>query len=273
VTLIPAVRLNNGVDIPQFGFGVFRIKPEDTTEMVSLALKAGYRHIDTAQSYRNEQQVGQAIRQSGIDPAEVFVTTKLAISNNGYDQALAAFDTSIAALGLPKLDLFLIHWPQPQTNDYVATWRALERLYLDGRVRAIGVSNFNPHHIDKLLTETGAPPAVNQIEAHPYLTQEAVLGYDAAHGIATQAWAPLAQGAVLNDPVITDIAAAHQKTPAQTVLRWHIQLGSIVFPRTITPSRVSENLDIFDFHLSGPEMARISALDRNERIGPDPDTF
>jgi 2,5-diketo-D-gluconate reductase A len=272
-TSVPIVQLNNGVEIPQLGFGVFQIKPADTAAAVTTALQVGYRHIDTAEMYGNEKEVGQAIAESGLDPSEVFVTSKL---NNGYhafDDALRAFDQTLIDLGLDRVDLFLIHWPLPKVGDYVETWRALERIYADGLARAIGVSNFQAHHLRRLHEETTVIPAVNQIELHPYLTQEDLRAFDAEHEIATQAWSPIAKGGVLNDPVITDLARTYDRSPAQVVLRWHIQLGNIVFPKSTTPNRVQENFEIFDFELSDADMALISALNRDERTGPNPDEF
>jgi 2,5-diketo-D-gluconate reductase A len=273
VTSVPNVALNNGVEIPQLGFGVFQIKPEDTVEAVAEALRIGYRHIDTAQMYRNERQVGQAIAQSGLDPAEIFVTSKLNNNRQSFDDALAAFDQTMADLGLERLDLFLIHWPLPTVRDYVETWRALERVYSEGRARSIGLSNFQPHHIRKLHAESEVPPAVNQIELHPYLTQDELRAFDAEHGIATEAWSPIAQGLVLNDPVILRLAETHGRTPAQVVLRWHLQLGNIVFPKSVDPQRMRENFDVFGFELSETDLGMISALNRDERTGPDPDVF
>ncbi|MEO7286045.1 MAG: aldo/keto reductase [Jatrophihabitantaceae bacterium] len=270
---VPSIRLNNGVEIPQLGFGVFQIKPADTVDAVTTALKAGYRHIDTAQMYGNEKEVGQAIAAADLDRSEVFVTTKLNNNKHGYDDALAATDASLAALGLEQVDLYLIHWPLPSVSDYVQTWRAMEQVYRDGKARAIGLSNFQPAHIRKLHVETEIPPAVNQIEAHPYLVQQEVRAFDAEHGIATEAWSPIAQGAVLDDPTITQIAGEHGKSPAQVVLRWHIQLGNIVFPKSTTAARITENFEIFDFELSEAELGLISALNRDQRTGPDPDTF
>jgi len=275
VTEVPNVRLNNGVEIPQLGFGVYQIEPEETVEAVSHALRTGYRHIDTAQMYRNEKEVGQAIAESGIDRADIFVTTKLANDKHDFDAALAAFDQSLADLRLDRVDLFLIHWPLPTVGDgnYVETWKALERIYTDGRARSIGVSNFQPHHLRKLHADAGIRPAVNQIELHPYLTQDELRAFDADHEIATEAWSPIAQGAVLSDPTILELARTYGKTPAQVVLRWHLQLGNIVFPKSVTPGRVRENFDIFDFEISTGDLGLISALNKSERIGPDPDTF
>jgi 2,5-diketo-D-gluconate reductase A len=273
MTQVPDIKLNNGITIPQLGFGVFQIKPADTVEAVTTALKFGYRHIDTAEMYQNEKEVGEAIAAFDVDPAEVFVTSKLSNSKHGFDDALAAFDGTYDAIGKEKLDLFLVHWPLPTIGDFVETWRAMERIYSEGRVRSIGVSNFTIAHLDRLAEETDVVPAINQIEAHPYLTQLDLLAYDTEHGIVTQAWSPIAQGAVLDDPEIVDIAGDHGKTPAQVVLRWHIQLGSVVFPKSVTPARIEENIDLFDFELSEGDMQRITALNRDERIGPDPETF
>jgi 2,5-diketo-D-gluconate reductase A len=275
VTAVPEVSLNNGRTIPQFGFGVFQIKPDDTAKAVTEALEAGYRHIDTAEMYGNEKEVGTAIAKSGLDRADVFVTSKL---NNGFhrpDDARRAFAGSLDALGFDYLDLFLIHWPLPTRygGDYVSTWQTLEEFYHDGRARSIGVSNFQPHHLRRLHGECEITPAVNQIECHPYLTQDDVRVFCAEYQIAIEAWSPLAQGLVLDDPTIVSIAKAVGKTPAQVVLRWHIERGDIIFPKSVTPARIKENIDIFDFELSGEDVEAIAALNRNQRTGPDPDTF
>ena len=275
MTTIPDIMLDNGQRIPQFGFGVFLIEPKDTEAAVTTALQAGYRHIDTAEMYGNEAQVGAAIAKSGLGRGEVFVTTKL---NNGAhrpDDARRAFDASLKALGSDYVDLFLIHWPLPTRydGDYVSTWNTLEEFYRDGRARSIGVSNFQPHHLRRLHQECEISPAVNQIEVNPYLTQDDVRGFCAEHQIAVEAWSPLARGNVLGDPTIDDIARRVGKTPAQVILRWHIERGDIVFPKSVTPSRIRENIDIFDFELSGEDVEAISALNRNERTGPDPDKF
>jgi 2,5-diketo-D-gluconate reductase A len=271
--VIPDITLNNGVTIPQLGFGVFQIEPKDTKAAVLAALETGYRHIDTAEMYGNEKQVGQAVAESGLKRSDVFVTSKL---NNGYHahaQALAAFDRTLDDLGMEQLDLFLVHWPLPGIGDYTETWRAMEEILASGRVRAIGVSNFQTAHLDRLFQETSVVPAVNQIEVHPYLVQDELREFDARHGIATQAWSPIAQGKVLDDPVITAIAERLGRSPAQVVLRWHIQRGDIVFPKSVTRARIEENIRIFDFELTEDDLARITALDRGERTGPDPDTF
>ncbi|MHB1431217.1 MAG: aldo/keto reductase [Streptosporangiaceae bacterium] len=272
---VPDVRLNNGRTIPQFGFGVFKVPAGQTIEAVIVALEAGYRHIDTAQMYGNEREVGEAIARSGLDRSEVFVTTKL---NNGFhrpEDARKAFEQSLDELGFEYVDLFLIHWPLPTRydGDYVSTWRTLEEFYADGRARSIGVSNFNPQHLRPLLDECEVVPAVNQIEVHPYLTQDEVRAFCAEHQIAVEAWAPIARGTIVTEPVVGSIAARIGHTPAQVVLRWHIQRGDIVFPKSVTPARIRENIDIFDFELSEAEMAAITGLNRNQRTGPDPDTF
>src|SRR3984957_309123 len=272
---VPAIILNDGHFIPQLGFGVFQIPPSDTQKAAAKALEIGYRHLDTAEMYGNEREVGRAVAGSGLDRSEVFVTSKL---NNGFHRpgdARRAFDRTLSQLGFEYVDLFLIHWPLPTLyeGDFVSTWKVMIEFQLDGRARSIGVSNFQPHHLARLLRETEVVPAVNQIEVHPYLTQDEVRGYDAAHQIATEAWSPIAQGKVLDDPTIAKVAAGAGKTPAQVVLRWHVQRGDIVFPKSVTPSRMQENFEIFDFELSAGDMDAITALNRNERTGPDPDTF
>jgi 2,5-diketo-D-gluconate reductase A len=275
VNAVPDVMLNNGRIIPQFGFGVFQVKPEDTVEAVSTALQTGYRHLDTAEMYGNEKEVGAAIAKSGLDRADVFVTSKLSNDAHLPDDARAAFDLSLEELGLDYLDLFLIHWPLPTRydGDFVSTWRTLEEFYRDGRARSIGVSNFQPHHIRRLHAEAEIPPAVNQIEVHPYLTQDNVRGFCAEHQIAVEGWSPIAQGEVLDDPTINEIAERAGKTPAQVVLRWHIERGDIIFPKSVTAARIRENFTIFDFELSGEDVGAISALNKDQRTGPDPDTF
>jgi 2,5-diketo-D-gluconate reductase A len=274
VASVPTITLNNGVQIPQLGFGVYQVPPEETANAVATALEVGYRHIDTAEMYGNENGVGEAVARSGLDRGDVFVTSKL---NNGYhrrDDALRAFDQSLADLGFEQLDLFLIHWPLPGIEvDYVETWKALEEIYASGRVRAIGVSNFQPHHLQRLFEETEVRPAVNQIEAHPYLTQDDARAFDAEHEIVTEAWSPIAQGKVLGDPAITAIAERVGRTPAQVVLRWHVQRGDVVFPKSSSRERMAENFRLFDFELSASDMAALSGLNRDERTGPDPDEF
>jgi 2,5-diketo-D-gluconate reductase A len=274
---IPAIALNNGTPIPQLGFGVFQIPPDQTAAAVKTALDIGYRHIDTAEMYRNEKEVGQGIRDAGLDRAEVFITSKL---NNGFhkpDDARRAFDGTLAALGSDHVDLFLIHWPLPTLydGDFVSTWHVLEEFAADGRARSIGVSNFQVPHLERLAKESSTVPAANQIEVHPYFTNDEVRARDKAHGIATEAWSPLAQGRVLDDPVIVRIAQAVGKTPAQVVLRWHIQRGDIVFPKSVTPERMKENLEVFDCELSSTDVDAITALSKGEagRTGPNPDKF
>ena len=275
MTAVPQITLNNGRSIPQLGFGVFQIEPKDTAEAVSTALKAGYRHIDTAEMYGNEREVGEAVAKSGLDRADIFVTSKLSNDAHLPEDARLAFELSLQELGFDYLDLFLIHWPLPTRydGDFVSTWKALEEFYRDGRARSIGVSNFQPHHLRRLHEETEVPPAVNQIEVHPYLTQDEVRGFCAEHGIAVEAWSPIGQGLELEDPTIVSIAQRAGKTPAQVILRWHIQRGDIVFPKSVTPSRVKENFDIFDFELADGDVAEISALNKDQRTGPDPDKF
>jgi 2,5-diketo-D-gluconate reductase A len=270
---VPTIQLNSGHQIPQLGFGVFQIKPAATYQAVSQALDIGYRHIDTAEMYGNEKEVGRAIADSGLDRSEVFVTSKLNNNKHAFEVALAAFDQTLGDLGLEQIDLFLIHWPLPTVGDFVETWKALETIYAEGRARSIGVSNFQADHLRRLLQETEIVPAVNQIEAHPYLTQEPLLAFNAEHGIATEAWSPIAQGAVLDDPTLVELGRSYGKTPAQVVLRWHLQRGSIIFPKSVTPARMAENFDLFDFELAEVDMKQISELNRNGRIGPDPDTF
>ncbi|SFI97741.1 Aldo/keto reductase [Amycolatopsis sacchari] len=270
--MIPTVKLNNGVEMPQLGYGVFQVPDDETRAAVAAALEAGYRSIDTATAYGNEGSVGRAIAESGIPRDELFVTTKLWNADQGYDETLRAFDKSLELLGLDHLDLYLIHWPAPELGRYTESWRAFEKLYADGRVRAIGVSNFQPAHLERLGGEV--VPAVNQVELHPYLQQREVRAYNAEHGIATEAWSPLAKGGdLLGDPVVKALAERHGRTPAQIVLRWHLQLGNVVIPKSVTPSRMRENLAVFDFTLSDADVAQLSTLDRGERTGPDPDTF
>jgi len=273
MTTVPLITLNNGVEIPQLGFGVYQIPPEETRDATLAALEIGYRHIDTAQMYRNERGVGEAVRASGLDRSEVFVTSKLNNPHQSREDALAAFDRTLAELDLGYLDLFLIHWPLPTVRDYVETWKVMEEILAGGKVRAIGVSNFEPAHLDRLAAETATVPAVNQIEAHPYLTNDTVRAYNAEHGIATEAWAPIAKGRVAEDPVIVGIAERLGRTPAQVTLRWHLQRGDIVFPKSVDRGRMAENFALFDFALSEADMAAITGLDVDGRIGPHPDAM
>ena len=277
MTQVPNITLNDGNTIPQLGFGVFQIKPEDTADAVKTALDIGYRHIDTAEMYGNEKEVGEGIRASGIPRDEIFVTSKLNNSFHEPDAARKAFDTTLSDLGFDYIDLFLIHWPLPTQygGDYVSTWNTMIEFAKSGRSKSVGVSNFQVEHLERLAKETELVPAVNQIEVHPYLANDIVRKYGRDHGIATEAWSPIAQGKVLDDPVITDLAAEVSKSPAQVVLRWHIQRGDIIFPKSVTPKRVQENFALFDFELDSDAVAKIDALDKGEdgRVGPNPDTF
>lgn len=270
---VPRIPLRGDVEIPQLGFGVFQVPPRETAEATMRALAAGYRHIDTAAAYRNEAAVGQAVRASGLPREEVFVTTKCFNDDQGYEAAKRALKASLHRLEMGHVDLYLIHWPVPAHDRYVETWSAFVELQEHGLARAIGVSNFQPAHLERLIRETGVIPAVNQIELHPRLQQIGLRREHADLGIVTEAWSPLARGRVLADPTIAEIAAAHGRTPAQVVLRWHLQLGNVVIPKSVTPSRIEENFDVFDFQLSAAELTAIEALDAGERTGPDPDTF
>ena len=270
---VPHVPLRGDVEIPQLGFGVFQIPPQDTAEVVTRAFEVGYRHIDTAAAYGNEAQVGHAFRASGLPREEVFITTKCFNSDHGFEQAKRAFKASLDRLELEYVDLYLIHWPVPARDRYVETWKAFIELQSQGLVRAIGVSNFQPAHLERVIEETGVTPAVNQVELHPRLQQAGLRREHEELGIVTEAWSPLAQGQVLEDPAITRLAEAHGKTPGQVVIRWHLQLGNVVFPKSVTPERIEQNFDVLDFHLSEGELAAIEALDAGERTGPDPDTF
>ena len=273
MTAVPTITLNDGVEIPQLGFGVFQVPPEDTKKATLEALEVGYRHIDTAEMYGNEKGVGEAVAESGIPRDQIFVTSKLNNTFHAREAALGAFDETLESLGFESLDLFLIHWPLPAVGDYVETWKAMEEMKASGRVRSIGVSNFQPAHLQRLFDTTETVPSVNQIEVHPYLTNDVARAFNTEHGIVTEAWSPIAQGAVLTDPVITAIADRVGRSAAQVTLRWHIQRGDIVFPKSVTRSRVEENFALFDFELTSDDLAAITALNRDERTGPDPDTF
>lgn len=271
MTTVPTITLNNQVEIPQLGFGVFQIDPDETADAVLRAFDVGYRHIDTAEMYRNERGVGEAIERSGLDRGDVFVTSKLDNGFHDYNDALRAFDQTLERLDSEYVDLFLIHWPLPKVGDFVKTWQALEEIAERGDVRAIGVSNFQPDHLQRLFDETSTVPAVNQIEVHPYFAQNDVRAFNASHGIATEAWSPIAQGDIVDDPVLTEIGEQHGKTSAQVALRWHIERGDIVFPKSSHPDRMRENFELFDFELDKAEMGRIDGLDRRARRGPHPD--
>lgn len=270
---VPLIALNSGAEVPQLGFGVFQIAPERAQAAVEAALEAGYRHLDTAAAYNNEAAVGAAIRASGIARDEIFVTTKLRNGEQGYDSALAAFDAANARLGLGYVDLYLIHWPSPARDAYLQSWRALETLLADGRVRSIGVSNFLRHHLERLLAGSNVIPAINQVERHPAFQQRDVCAFSRSAGIHVEAYSPLGQGTALTSPVIVALALRHGVTPAQIVVRWQLQHDVIVIPKTVDPVRMRENLDVFGFELSAEEIADIDALETGERIGNDPDTF
>lgn len=270
---IPSVALHDGIEVPQLGFGVFQVPPEDTQSAVEQALEAGYRHIDTAAAYRNEAGVGAALAASGLPREDVFVTTKLWNGQQGHDSTLAAFEASLERLGLDHVDLYLIHWPVPSEGRFVDTWRAFERIYEEEAARTIGVSNFRVEDLERLEVETDTRPTVNQVELHPGFQQADLRAWHDEHQIATEAWSPLAQGDLLDDETIVRIADRHDRTPAQAILRWHLELGNIVIPKSVTPERIRENLELFDFELSDEEMAEFARLDSGERIGPDPETF
>jgi len=269
---VPTVTLNNGTTMPQLGFGVFQVPNDETAKAVTDAIKAGYRSIDTAKIYGNEAGVGAAIKD--VPRADLFITTKLWNDDQGYDETLRAFDASLSRLGVDYLDLYLIHWPAPKQDRYVDSWRALEKLLADGRVRTVGVSNFQPAHLRRLFDETGTVPAVNQVELHPYLPQTELRELHAERGIATEAWSPLAKGGqLLAEEKVTRIAGKHDRTPAQVVLRWHLQQGNVVIPKSVTPSRIRENFDVFGFQLDGDDLADLSTLESGLRTGPNPDTL
>ncbi|HEY5976663.1 MAG TPA: aldo/keto reductase [Solirubrobacterales bacterium] len=270
---VPTVTLHDGVEIPQLGFGVFQVPPEETQGVVEEAIATGYRHIDTAAAYRNERGVGAAIAGSGIPRDEFFVTTKLWNSQQGYDSTLEAFEKSLGRLGMERVDLYLIHWPAPPQNLYVETWKAFERIREEGRSRTIGVSNFRVEDLERLRSETGSIPTVNQVELHPAFHQGELRAWQEQHRIVTEAWAPLGQGELLGEAPIVAVAERHGKTPAQAIIRWHLQLGNVVFPKSVTPERIRENFDVFDFELGDEDMAAFEEVDTGNRTGPDPATF
>lgn len=271
MTAVPDIELNNGVLIPQIGFGVYKIPDEEVTDVVLEALQRGYRSIDTATVYGNERGVGQALAQTELDRGELFITTKLARDENGHDSALEAFDRSLDLLGLDFVDLYLIHWPVPSQDRYVETWQAFEQILESGRARAIGVSNFQVPHLERLFSDTQIIPAVNQIELQPYLPQAELTAFHRQHGIVTEAWSPLAKAELLEEPVLLEIAGKHDRTVAQVVLRWHLQQGHVFIPKTVTPARMTENLDLFDFTLSAQDFSDIATLSSGHRTGPHPD--
>lgn len=273
MSTVPNVTLNDGTTIPQLGFGVFQIPNDQVTAAVKTALDVGYRSFDTAAVYRNEAGTGRAIAESGIPRSEVYVTTKLWNTEQGYDSTLRAFDASLSRLGLEYVDLYLIHWPTPKRDAYVDTWRAFEKIRADGRARSIGVSNFHRPHLERLLAETDIAPVLNQVELHPNLPQTDLRAFHAAHDIATEAWSPLATGNLVDDPVITAIADRIGRTPAQVILRWHIQLGNVVIPKSANPGRIRSNFEIFDFTLTDDDLAHIATLDNGKRTGPNPENF
>lgn len=268
---IPQLTLNDGRSIPQLGFGVYKIPEAETADAVVAALDAGYRHIDTAAFYENERGVGEGVRRSGLDRSDVFVTSKVWWTENGYDSTLCSFDASLERLGFDAVDLFLIHWPAPKSDKYVETWRALERVRDEGRALSIGVANFHTHHLDRLARETETVPAVNQVELHPWLPQREVRAYDAAHGFVTEAWSPLARGRILGDSTLDRLAAKHRVSPAQVVIRWQLQLGDVVIPKSTSPDRIRSNIDVFGFELDADDLAAIASLESGERTGKDPD--
>lgn len=270
---VPSIVLNDGQVMPKLGYGVFKVAAEEAVDAVAAALQVGYRSIDTAAIYGNESEVGSALRESGLPRDELFVTTKLWNSNQGYDSTLRAFDESMKRLELDRLDLYLIHWPIAEAGLYVDSFRALQALKAQGRVTSIGVSNFTRANLERVIAETGEAPTVNQIELHPYLPQTELRAFHSEHGIITEAWSPLGRGAELEDPVIAAIAGETGRTAAQVILRWHMQLGNVAIPKSVTPSRIAENFEVFDFELTDEQLSRINSLDNGTRIGPDPDTF
>jgi 2,5-diketo-D-gluconate reductase A len=269
---VPVVTLNNNVEIPQVGFGVFLVPPQETKQAVSAALDVGYRHIDTARLYDNEEAVGEAIAESGLAREDIFVTTKCWNDDQGYDRARAAFDGSLRRLGMEYVDLYLIHWPRPRQDLYVETWKAFEKIYADGRSRAIGVSNFQPSHLQRLIDETDTTPAINQVELHPRLQQRELRAFHEQHGIVTEAWSPLARGGdLLADKQVEAVAERHNVSPAQVILRWHLDIGNVVIPKSVNPSRMASNLDLFRIRLDEDDHAVLASLDSGVRVGPNPD--
>ena len=273
MTFAPLVQMNDGRSIPVIGFGVWQVPDDVVVDATLKALEVGYRHIDTAYLYHNERGVGEALRRSGLDREDVFVTTKVWNTDHGYDETLSAFDKSTGLLGIDEVDLYLIHWPTPARDIYLDSWRALIRLREEGRARSIGVSNFHEAHLRKIIDETGVIPAINQIELHPWLPQAHMRDIDARLGIRTEAWSPLGSGRLIDDPVIGEVAAKHGKSPAQVMVRWSLQLGNIVLPKSVTPARIEQNIDVFDFELDDADMAAIATLDSGRRTGPNPDEF
>ena len=271
ITPAPRLSLDDGATVPQLGFGLYKVPAADAARLCREAIAIGYRHLDTAAFYGNEEGVGEAVREAPVSRQELFVASKVWKDDNGYDTTLRAFDASIARLGLASLDLYMIHWPVPSTDRYVDTWRALIRLQEEGRVRSIGVANFHTHHIERIVAETGVTPVVNQVELHPWLPQRELREFDEGRGIRTEAWSPLARGRILATPLLDDLAAKHGRTPAQIVLRWHIELGNIVIPKASSPDRLRENLDVFDFALDADDLDVIASLETGERTGRDPD--
>lgn len=270
---IPTLEMNDGRSIPQIGFGVWQVPDEIVTDATLSAFEAGYRHVDTAAVYENERGVGEAIARSGLPRDDLFITTKVWNTDHGYDATMRAFDASIGLLGLDYVDLYLVHWPSPATGDYLATWKAVVALREQGRTRSVGVSNFHVPHLQHIIDEVGVVPVVDQVELQPWLPQAEIRDFNAGHGILTEAWSPLASGELLHDPLLGAIAAKHGKSTAQIMIRWHLQLGNVVLPKSVTPSRIRENIDVFDFALDADDLASIGTLESGQRTGPNPDEF